>query len=140
MTKTTGPGRKPDELIPPRVAEYLDALVPPRPAELVAMETRARETGFPIIGPAAGQLCYLVTRMLGARRVFEMGSGYGYSTAWFARGVVENGGGTVHHVVWDRTCRDARADTSAGSATRQLVEYHVAEAVEPWSNGRRRST
>jgi protein-L-isoaspartate O-methyltransferase len=30
-----------------------------------------------------------------------MGSGYGYSTAWLARAVKENGGGTVHHVVWD---------------------------------------
>ena len=36
-----------------------------------------------------------------ARRVFELGSGFGYSTAFFARAVQENGGGVVHHVVWD---------------------------------------
>ena len=40
-------------------------------------------------------------RKIGARQVFELGSGYGYSTAWFDRAVKENGGGTAHHVVWD---------------------------------------
>jgi predicted O-methyltransferase YrrM len=29
------------------------------------------------------------------RTVFEMGSGYGYSTAWFAMAVRDNGGGIV---------------------------------------------
>src|SRR3989441_8246866 len=89
------------ELLAPQLHEYLDALVPPRPPELEAMEEEAARTRFPIVGPAAGHLCYLLTRMLGARRVFEMGSGVGYSTAWFARAVLENGGGKGFHVVWD---------------------------------------
>jgi caffeoyl-CoA O-methyltransferase len=108
---------------------YLDALVPERPAELAAMERDARETGFPIIGAAAGQFCYLVARLAGARRVFEMGSGFGYSTAWFARAVQENGGGVVHHVVWDaELSRRARRHLDALGFS-GLVEYHVAEAV-----------
>src|SRR5262245_25214263 len=85
----------------PALAPYLDRLVPPRPREMEAMEGYARDLDFPIIGPAAGNFCYQVARMIGARQVFELGSGYGYSTAWFARAVVENGGGRVHHVVWD---------------------------------------
>ena len=88
-------------LLDPAISTYLDNLVPERPAELQGMERIAESTKFPIIGPASGQLCYLVARMIGARRVFELGSGYGYSTAWFARAVRENGGGEVHHVVWD---------------------------------------
>jgi len=88
-------------LLDPAVAAYLDKLVPERPAELRDMERIAESTNFPIIGPASGHLCYLVARMIRARRVFELGSGYGYSTAWFARAVRENGGGEVHHVVWD---------------------------------------
>src|SRR2546425_11661943 len=87
------------ELLAPQLHEYLDALVPPRPPELEAMEEEAARTRFPIVGPAAGHLCYLLARMLGARRVFEMGSGFGYSTAWFARAVLENGGGEVFHGV-----------------------------------------
>ena len=76
--------------------KYLLALVPERPAELVAMERYARESRFPIIGPAAGHFCYLISRLIGARSVFEMGSGFGYSTAWFAQAVDENGGGDVY--------------------------------------------
>jgi len=117
-------------LLPPEISAYLDALVPPRPPEMQAMERRAETSGFPIIGPAAGHLCYLVARMIGARRVFELGSGYGYSTAWFARAVRENGGGEVHHVVWDEALsRDARRHLAALGLD-DLVRFHVGEAVE----------
>lgn len=118
------------ELMSDQLRAYVDSLVPPRPAELQLMEEDARTTGFPIIGPAAGQFCYQVTRLLGARRVFEMGSGYGYSTAWFARGVVENGGGTVHHVVWDAALT-RRAQHHLGRLGYDgTIEYHTGEAIE----------
>jgi predicted O-methyltransferase YrrM len=117
-------------LLPPEIAAYLDELVPARPSELLDMERVAEATKFPIIGPVSGQLCYLVARLIGARRIFELGSGYGYSTAWFARAVRENGGGEVHHVVWDEDLsKRARAHLERlGYA--DLVRYHVAEAVE----------
>ena len=118
------------ELLAPEVSRYLDALVPPRPSELRAMEAHAADVEFPIVGPAAGHFCYLVARMVGARRVFELGSGFGYSTAWFARAVRENGGGTVHHVVWDeKLSRRARRHLAALDLG-DLVTYHVGEAVE----------
>ncbi len=94
------------------------------------MEAYAREKDFPIVGPASGYLCYLIARTVGARRVFELGSGYGYSTAWFAQAVQENGGGTVHHVVWnEELSQKARAHLSAlGYA--DIVQYRVSEAVQ----------
>jgi predicted O-methyltransferase YrrM len=117
------------ELIAPRIARYLDDLVPEREPEMQAMEEYAEQSNFPIIGPASGQLCYLVARMIGARRIFELGSGYGYSTAWFARAVSENGGGVVNHVVWDaELSRLARSHLMALGLD-DIVEYHVAEAV-----------
>src|SRR2546421_3949070 len=91
----------PQDPIPQNVRDYLDSLVPERPPEMQRMEEYARDVRFPIIGPASGYFCYQVARMLNTTRVFELGSGYGYSTAWFARAVQENGGGVVHHVVWD---------------------------------------
>jgi len=113
----------------PEIASYLDGLVPERPAELREMERVAESTKFPIIGPASGQLCYLVARLIGARRIFELGSGYGYSTAWFARAVRENGGGEVHHVVWDEDLsKRARTHLDRLGYT-DLVKFHVAEAV-----------
>ena len=117
------------KVLAPRVATYLDELVPPRPQRLAELEADARRTGFPIIGPATGHLCYLMTRLSNARHVFELGSGFGYSTAWFARAVKENGGGIVHHVVWDdRLSREARENLAALGLA-DVVQFHVGEAV-----------
>jgi caffeoyl-CoA O-methyltransferase len=117
------------ELLDPRLAAYIDSLVPDREHTMAEMERRAMETDFPIIGPAAGHLCYLLARLSGARKVFELGSGFGYSTAWFARAVSENGGGTVHHVVWDeRLSRDAKGYLRQ-LGYQDVVQYHVGEAV-----------
>lgn len=118
------------EPLPPELAGYLDALVPPRAPELAAMEAEAAKTDFPIIGPASGQFCYLLARLIGARSVFELGSGFGYSTAWFARAVQENGGGTVHHVVWDQELSNRARRHLATLGLDRLIEYHVAEAVQ----------
>lgn len=93
------------------------------------MEQYARDKDFPIIGPACGHLCYMLARTLAARRVFELGSGFGYSTAFFARAVKENGGGVVHHVVWDDDL-SARARRHLGAmGLSDAVEFHVGEAV-----------
>jgi caffeoyl-CoA O-methyltransferase len=60
-----------------QLEEYLNGLVPERPSTVQQMEAYADEHNFPIIGPAAGYFCYQQARILGARRVFELGSGYG---------------------------------------------------------------
>lgn len=112
------------------IQDYLASLVPPRPAEMLAMEKYAEENGFPIIGPAAGHACYLVARMIGAKKIFEMGSGYGYSTAWFAKAVHENGGGTVHHVVWDERLSLMAQKHLAALGYGEIVKYTVGEAIE----------
>ncbi len=111
------------------IQDYLTGLVPPRDPELAAMEAYAAEHGFPIIGPAAGQMCYQVARMIGARSIVELGSGYGYSTAWFARAVRENGGGVVHHTVWDEDLSQRARQHLGRLGLADLVQFHVAEAV-----------
>lgn len=110
--------------------DYLASLVPAREKVLQEMEAYAARNDFPIIGPACGYYCYQLARMIHAKSVFELGSGYGYSTAWFVKAVKENGGGVVHHTVWDEELsKMARRHLSAlGSA--DLVRYHVTEAVE----------
>jgi predicted O-methyltransferase YrrM len=109
---------------------YLNSLVPPRHPELAAMESHAREISFPIIGPASGHLCYMLSRFIGARRVFEMGSGFGYSTAWFARAVRENGGGHVYHVVWDEQLSVEARQHLEALGYGDLIEYRVGEAIQ----------
>jgi predicted O-methyltransferase YrrM len=117
-------------LIPEYLMDYIDSLVPSRLPELQAMETKAEKMDFPIVGPASGYLCYQMARMIGAKRVFELGSGFGYSTAWFARAVTENGGGEVYHVVWDaELSRQARAHLTA-LGLENVIRFHVGEAVQ----------
>lgn len=109
---------------------YIASLVPPREPELMEMEAYAEKNDFPIIGPACGYYCYQLARMIQAKSVFELGSGYGYSTAWFAKAVKENGGGVVHHTVWDEelSASARRHLVKLGSADQ--VQFHISEAVE----------
>ena len=76
-----------------RVEAYLEDLagVEHTSEVLVAMEARAEENGFPIVDRATGRFVELAARSVGARRVMELGSGYGYSAYWFARAVGPGG-------------------------------------------------
>jgi predicted O-methyltransferase YrrM len=109
--------------------KYLTELVPPRPAEMQAMERYAVEHRFPIVGPVAGYYCYQIARMINARSVFELASGYGYSTSWFAQAVKENGGGVVHHVVWDEELSKMARRHLSKLGFDGIIKYTVGEAV-----------
>ncbi len=113
-----------------QVQEYLHSLVPPRPQEMLEMEAYAKKEGFPAIGPVCGYLCYQFARMVSARRIFELGSGYGYSTAWFAKAVKENGGGQVFHVVWDEKLSAKARSHLSKLGYDGIVTYRVSEAVQ----------
>lgn len=117
------------ELVAEAFTAYLEGLIPARHPVQQEMEAYARANRFPIVGPVVGQLFYLLARLSGARRVFELGSGYGYSTSWFALGVRDNGGGEVFHVVWD----EGLSRTARGHLERlgllPVVRFHVGEAV-----------
>lgn len=112
------------------VQDYLTSLVPPREPELQKMEEIAEKNKFPIIGPVCGYYCYQLARMIKAKSVFELGSGYGYSTAWFAKAVKENGGGVVHHTVWDEDLSKRAVSHLSALGRADVVEFHIAEAVE----------
>jgi predicted O-methyltransferase YrrM len=55
------------------------------------MREYGREEGFPIIGPEVGGLLSAFVRMVGAERVFELGSGFGYSASWLAGALPADG-------------------------------------------------
>ena len=124
----------PEPMYHPRLPDFLDSLVPPRDPVMQEMEAYAREVRFPIIGTAAGYYLYQIARMTSAKQIFELGSGYGYSTAWFARAVRENGGGVVHHVVWDEDLSNKARGYLGRLGYDDLIQYHVGEAVETLRN------
>jgi predicted O-methyltransferase YrrM len=107
---------------------YLVDAAPERPDVVHEMEREAAERHFPIVGPAVGSLLEVLARGIGARRVFEMGSGFGYSTFWFARAV--GPGGRVVHT-------DGSADESARAKDNlaridydDRVRFEVGDAVD----------
>jgi predicted O-methyltransferase YrrM len=80
-----------DESIHRAIDRYLLDLVPARDPVLQRMEKLGLERGFPFIGPLVGHLLELLTRAIGAKRVLELGSGFGYSAMHFARALPEDG-------------------------------------------------
>lgn len=79
------------EILAPGIEQYLRKFLSAADPVREEMEHLAAERDFPIIGPLVGSLCGILARMIGAQRVFEMGSGFGYSTYWFAREVGPSG-------------------------------------------------
>jgi len=115
-------------IVDPRIEEYMRGVLPPADAVRLEMERLGAERKFPIIGPLVGNLCALMARSIGARKVFEMGSGFGYSTLWFAR-AVGAGGLVVHTEGSEANSRLARDFlTRAGVADR--VRFEVGDARE----------
>jgi predicted O-methyltransferase YrrM len=58
---------------------------------LTEMEALAQQHNFPIINRLVGAFIETLAKTIGARRVFEFGSGYGYSAYWFAKAVGTEG-------------------------------------------------
>jgi len=95
---------------------------------LLEMEAEGRERDFPIVGRNVGVTLEVLARSVGARRVMELGSGFGYSAYWFARAVGADG--EIH-------CTDGDPDNAAKAASYlsraglwDRVTYHVGDAVE----------
>lgn len=82
------------EIVNQAIEEYLRVLYDDGEPVRREMEELAKARRFPIVGPLVGRSLIVLTRAIGARRVFELGSGYGYSALHFAHAVGE--GGTVH--------------------------------------------
>lgn len=78
-------------LIAPELDRYILELLPRRGAVIAEMEREAEKRAIPIVGPAVATLLATLARSIGARRVFEMGSAIGYSTAFFAEAVGPQG-------------------------------------------------
>jgi len=75
----------------PRIERYPEGLETTRDAVLVDMERLAAESDVPIVGPLVGRTISLLAQSIEAKRILELGSGYGYSAYWFARALPADG-------------------------------------------------
>jgi caffeoyl-CoA O-methyltransferase len=117
-------------LLPREIDGYLADLASAqvRDAVLDDMERRAEEDGFPIVGRAVGRYLEVQARAIGARRVVELGSGYGYSGYWFARAVGPDGEVVCTEVDRDRATLAESYLRRAGLWDR--IRYRVGDALE----------
>jgi caffeoyl-CoA O-methyltransferase len=115
-------------LVDAAVDKYMLDLLPERDPVLQEMEEQARQRNIPIVGPAVGRVLYQYARLIGARKVFEMGSAIGYSSIWWARAAGE--GGEVFYTDGDsKNAAEARGYFGrAGVESR--IRIQVGDALE----------
>ena len=115
-------------IVDPAVERYLDRMQQPGDAVLQEMGRLGEERGFPIVGPLVGRILEQAARGIGAHTVFEMGSGFGYSTAWFARAVGPQG--KVVHTENDRKLSDEARQWLGKANVAGRVDFRLGEACD----------
>lgn len=116
------------EIVNPKIEGYLGELLGGEHPVADQMEELARERDFPIVGRVVGVTLEVLARAVGARRVLEMGSGYGYSAYWFARAVGD--GGEVHMTEGDPANQEQAAAFLGHAGFGDRVTSHVGNALE----------
>ncbi|MUV89992.1 methyltransferase domain-containing protein [Halapricum sp. CBA1109] len=119
--------------IPAAVEAFAETVGPEGDAVLAEMDEYADEHGFPTVGPAVGGWFQVLATMVDAERVFEFGSGYGYSAYWFARALPADGEIVLTEVdadeldlareYLDRGDFDATAHFELGDAIETIEDY-----------------
>lgn len=115
-------------ILHPDVKNYVEELAPERSDLLKRLEAYARERGFPLVGYHSGRTMGLLAQLAGARRVFEFGSGFGYSAYFFAKAVGE--GGEVHGAEKDAWELEAHERLYGSDPLKQRVHLHHGGAFE----------
>jgi len=80
-----------EEFLPPVTASFAATVGPDADEVVREMDARADREGFPTVGPAVGGWLRLLARAVDAERVFEFGSGFGYSAYWVAPALPTDG-------------------------------------------------
>jgi caffeoyl-CoA O-methyltransferase len=116
------------DIVDPRVEAYMEERLGRFDEPVVLeMEALARENGFPIVGRNVGVTLEVLARSVGARRIMELGSGFGYSAYWHARAV--GPAGEVHLTDGDPGNERTAADYLERAGLADRVEFHVGDAV-----------
>ena len=125
------------------VDHYLDEVVVGSDPALAAALDDVVRAGLPAISvsPTQGKLLHILARMVGARRILEVGTLGGYSTIWLARAVPADGvvvtleidprNAAVAGASVRRAGLGDRVDIRVGRAAETLAAL-VAEDVEPF--------
>lgn len=116
------------ELVSDDVTDFVRAVGPQPDEVLTEMNEYGEEIGFPTVGPAVGGWLATLARLVDAERVFEFGSGFGYSAYWFARALPPTGEAVLTEIDADELDR-AREYFDRGDLTERATFEH-GDAIE----------
>ncbi len=116
------------DIINKRIDSYIIESLAPRDEILDNMEQYAGKNGFPIIGPQAGVFLLQLVKISKARYIFEMGSGFGYSALWMAKGLRK--GGKIICTDNDRKNRKLANDYFKGAGLENLLDFQIGDALK----------
>lgn len=113
----------------PEITKYIDSLLTGLDEPiLLEMEKLAREKNFPIVERQVGAFLEVMAKSIGAKRIFEFGSGYGYSAYWFAKAVGDKG--TVICTEGEETNLTLAKDFLTRAGLWDRIDFHVGWAQE----------
>jgi caffeoyl-CoA O-methyltransferase len=116
------------DIVDPRIEAYMaDRLRRFDEPVLLEMEAEAAANAFPIVGRNVGVTLEALARAVGARRVVELGSGFGYSAYWFSRAIGSNG--ELHLTDGDPKNERKATDYLGRAGLADPVSFHVGDAV-----------
>jgi len=116
------------EITDPQVEDYIRGLLARHDEPvLLEMEAEAKERGFPAVGRMVGVVLEILARSIGARRVFELGSGFGYSGYWFARAIGPDG--ELHLTDGDPENERRALDYLGRTGLGKTVTFHTGDAL-----------
>jgi caffeoyl-CoA O-methyltransferase len=121
----------PAVLVPvnPAIENYMRALLGRTDHRVLAeMEALAEKENFPIVGRLVGVFLEAMAKSVGAKRIFEFGSGYGYSAYWFARAAGTDG--KVICTDGDTTNRDKAENYLKSADLWDRIDFRVGNAQD----------
>ncbi len=117
------------DILHPSINEYLLDTIPERDAVLTEMEAYARERRFPIVGPLVGRVLHQLVLLTNPKRIFEMGSGFGYSAYWMAKALREPDASIICTDGSQENAEQAAAYLARGGIA-ERIDYRVGNALD----------
>lgn len=124
------------------MTRYLDAAVDSilalghgTPDEILTeMDEYGRKTNFPTVGPDVGRFLRVAVLVAGAERVFEFGSGFGYSAVWMADALPDDG--EIVLTDYDEENVERARDFMERAGYGDRGTFHVGDAIDAFDGTR----
>ncbi len=117
------------DILEPSIGDYLLDIIPERDEVLTEMEAHAQANRFPIVGPLVGRVLHQLVLLTNPTRIFEMGSGFGYSAYWMAK-ALQKPEASIICTDGSQENADRAADYLARGGISDRIDYRVGNALE----------